>query len=133
MGGLSNPFFIKLFGQFKIISYNCKTTRITIKNKENMDYQKALVKLYVSENGYDTSSQVIARVERKDVDAQKELEKCREAAIRALWLEWGVELGMSAWSTIDEFLDEMSDVVNTPREISFRTYTDDDYYSFLII
>jgi hypothetical protein len=98
-----------------------------------MDYQKVLIKLWVSENGFDTKTEVIARIECEDIDAQKELEKCREAAIRSLWLEWGVEMGMAAWQTIKDFLDDMNDVTNTPREISFRPNTNDDYYSFLII
>ena len=98
-----------------------------------MGYNKTLIFLHIDESGIQCDSKVLATVELEDIDAQKELEICRESAIRSLWLEWGVELGMSAWSSVNDFLDDMNDVVNTPREISFRMNTCDDRYFYLII
>lgn len=62
------------------------------------------------------------------------LVSCRDAFIRKMWLEWGIDdLGMAAWATIDDFLDEMNDVHKNGVELSFNENTSEINHRFIVI
>lgn len=74
-----------------------------------------------------------------EMDAKQEtnlLIACRDAFIRKLWLEWAIDdLGMAAWTTIDDFLDDMYDVKYKKGdvELSFNETTEEINHRFIIV
>jgi hypothetical protein len=72
-----------------------------------------------------------------DIPPKKEEElliNCRDSFIRKLWLEWEIDdLGMAAWVTIDDFLDDMYDVYKNGVDLSFNQTTNEINHRFIVV
>lgn len=58
---------------------------------------------------------------------------CRNAFIRKMWIEWGLDLGMATWTTIDDFLNDMFDVHENGIELSFCESTSEINHRFIMV
>jgi hypothetical protein len=89
------------------------------------DFEKASIKV-----------DLVATIEI-DMPPKKETElliSCRNAFIRKLWLEWAIDdLGMAAWTTIDDFLNDMYDVHKNGVELSFNQTTSETNHRFIVV
>lgn len=89
------------------------------------DFEKASIKV-----------DLVATIET-DLPPKKEEElfiSCRNSFLRKLWLEWGIDdLGMAAWITIDDFLDDMYDVHKNGIELSFNETTNETNHRFIVV